>query len=343
MMAHVDLCSGIGGFGYAFETVGLSKPVLFCEIDPWCRKILKKHWPDVPQCEDVKELADDPDRYVPRNLDWSNTIVSGGYPCQAFSVAGKQKGWEDPRAIWPWLHKLVALKRPKFAVFENVTGHIALGLDKVIHDLEGEDYSIATLIIPASVFAPHKRERLWIVAHSNSNSQSDVTKHEQERLVADTKGKGFLSASKSHLSKQEQSGLFNNKTENESEVWSIASRRSELRTQNVADTDSKRGCSRNTEGQDAEDVRQSPRSQGQDTRRMAEGQPQPRMGDLANGLSTGLDRFGKHDGFEVEPADIPRVASGIKDRAQRLKGLGNAIVPGIAMQIGLAIKETQWK
>jgi len=66
------------------------------------------------------------------------------------------------------------------------------------------------------------------------------------------------------------------------------------------------------------------------------------MGDLANGLSKGLDRFGRHDGFEIEPSDIPRVASGIKDRANRLKGLGNAIVPQIAMQIGLAIKETQW-
>jgi len=398
MMAHVDLCSGIGGFALGFEWAGLSKPVLFCDIEPWSRKILKKHWPDVRICEDVKELADDPDRYVPRNLDWSNTIVSGGYPCQAFSVAGKQKGWEDPRAIWPWLHKLVALKRPKFAVFENVTGHIALGLDKVLNDLEGEDYSIATLIIPASsVGAPHKRERLWIVAHSNSNSQSDVTKHEQERLVgnsqhngsstskikgsnqenarrstqgaikaeqserasgrghdedvADTKGKGFLSASKSQLSKQEQSGLFNNKTENESEVWSIASRRSELRTQNVADTSSE-----GLEGRQQLRQHTKENGRGQESAhgsvaqccddgagQTADSTAQPRMGDLADGLSKGLDRFGKHDGFEVEPSDIPRVATGIKDRANRLKGLGNAIVPQIAMQIGLAIKETQWK
>ena len=350
MMAHIDLCSGIGGFSYAFETVGLSKPVLFCEIDPWCRKVLKKHWPDVPQCEDVKELADDPDRYVPRNLDWSNTIVSGGYPCQAFSVAGKQKGWEDPRAIWPWLHKLVALKRPKFCVFENVTGHIALGLDKVLNDLEGENYSIATLIIPASaVGAPHKRERLWIVAHANSKSEPDVTKHEQERFLADTKGKRFLSASKSQLSKQEQSRLFNNKTENESEVWSIASRRSELRTQNVADTQSARARQNDSglrqgskgidRGQGTDKPKQCDTAQQQEREQTAK----PWIRRIPDGLSKGLDRFGRHDGFEVEPDDIPRVASGIKDRANRLKGLGNAIVPGIAMQIGLAIKETQWK
>ena len=342
-MAHVDLCSGIGGFALGFGWAGLSKPVLFCDIEPWSRKILKKHWPDVPQCEDVKELANDPNRYVSADLDWSNTILTAGYPCQPFSVAGRQRGTEDPRHIWPWLLKLVALKRPNFCVFENVTGHIALGLDKVIHDLEGEDYAIATLIIPASVFAPHRRERLWIIAKDMADTQSTRTWQNDSGLrsgaegidrgqgtdVANAKGKGFFFSRKSQLSEQEQSRLFENKKENESEIWSIASRRSKLRTQNVADTDSKRGCSRNTEGQD--------------TRRMAEGQPQPRMGDLADGLSKGLDRFGKHDGFEVEPDDIPRIASGIKDRANRLKGLGNAIVPQIAMQIGLAIKESQWK
>jgi len=369
MMAHVDLCSGIGGFALGFEWAGLSKPVLFCDIEPWSRKILKKHWPDVLICEDVKELADDPDRYVPR-LDWSNTIVSGGYPCQAFSVAGRQKGWEDPRAIWPWLFKLVALKRPKFCVFENVTGHIALGLDKVIHDLEGENYSVTTLIIPASaVGAPHKRERLWIIAHSNSNSQSDVTKHEQERLVADTESskrwprqepkqqKGdaprqSISNGSSNVADTNNTRNRASKHETEQDRQTADEGRQEQpqsefsrQRNNVADTESRVGKALNerclleqshTEGQ-------TNRHSDGSLQARAIGQPQPRMGDLADGLSTGMDRFGKHDGFEVEPSDIPRVASGIKDRANRLKGLGNAIVPGIAMQIGLAIKESQWK
>ena len=373
-MAHVDLCSGIGGFALGFEWAGLSKPVLFCDIEPWSRKILKKHWPDVPIAEDVKELADDPDRYVPR-LDWSNTILTAGYPCQPFSVAGRQKGTEDPRHIWPWLHKLVALKRPKFCVFENVVGHIALGLDKVIHDLEGEDYSIATLIIPASaVGAPHKRERLWIVAKDMGNSQHDgsststIKAEQSERAsgrghyeaVADTQrskrwprqepkqqkgdaprqsiSNGSGNVADTDSTRQQQSyKKMEDRSSKQSDSSDIQSR------QNVADTNRQRGCGRNTQGQDAEDARQSPRSQGQDTRRMAEGQPQPRMGDLASRLSKGLDRFGRHDGFEVEPSDIPRVATGIKDRANRLKGLGNAIVPQIAMQIGLAIKESQWQ
>lgn len=381
-MAHVDLCSGIGGFALGFEWAGLSKPVLFCDIEPWSRKILKKHWPDVPQCEDVKELADDPDRYVPRNLDWSNTILTAGYPCQPFSVAGRQRGTEDPRHIWPWLLKIVALKRPKFCVFENVNGHIALGLDKVIHDLEGEDYAVTTLIIPASsVGAPHKRERLWIIAANMANTQSARTWQNDSGLrqgvegidrgqgtnVADTRCEHGSKGNTADLDKdtaKRSASAVHHQSSGARQPNDVANTQSSKRwprqepkqqkgdaprqpisngSGNVADTDSKRGCSWNTEGQDAEDVRQSPRSQGQDTRRMAEGQPQPRMGDLADGLSKGLDRFGRHDGFEVEPSDIPRVASGIKDRANRLKGLGNAIVPQIAMQIALAIKETQWK
>ncbi len=368
-MAHVDLCSGIGGFGYGFETVGLSKPVLFCEIDPWCRKVLKKHWPDVPIAEDVKELADDPDRYVPRNLNWSNTILTAGYPCQPFSVAGRQRGTEDPRHIWPWLLKLVALKRPKFAVFENVTGHIALGLDKVLNDLEGEDYAVTTLIIPASsVGAPHKRERLWIIAHSNSNSQSDVTKHEQERLVADTQSSkrwprqepkqqkgdaprqsisnGSGNVADTDSTRQQQSyKKMEDRSSKQSDSSDIQSR------QNVADTSSE-----GLEGR--QQLRQHTKENGRRQEgahgsvaqccddgagQTADSTAQPRMGDLADGLPKGLDRFGRHDGFELEPSDIPRIASGIKDRANRLKGLGNAIVPQIAMQIGLAIKESQWK
>jgi len=411
-MAHVDLCSGIGGFALGFEWAGLSKPVLFCDIEPWSRKILKKHWPDVPICEDVKELADDPDRYVSRNLDWSNTILSAGYPCQPFSVAGRQRGTEDPRHIWPWLLKLVALKRPKFCVFENVNGHIALGLDKVLNDLEGEDYAVTTLIIPASsVGAPHKRERLWIVAHANSNSQSDVTKHEQERLVGNSqhdgsststiKGSNQENARRSTQGaiKAEQSerasgrGHYEDVADTDStrqqqsykkmeDSSSKQSDSSDIQSrQNVADTASKglEGSirqiskrSRNGSSNESNDVadtsseglegRQQLQQHTKETGRRQEGAhgsvaqccddgagqtadstAQPRMGDLANGLSKGLDRFGKHDGFEIEPSDIPRVASGIKDRANRLKGLGNAIVPQIAMQIGLAIKESQWK
>ncbi len=90
-LQHIDLTSGIGGFALGFEWSGLSKPVLFCDNEPWCRTILRKHWPDVPIAKDVKEIANEPDRFIPRT-DRRQTILTSGYPCQPFSVAGLQRG-----------------------------------------------------------------------------------------------------------------------------------------------------------------------------------------------------------------------------------------------------------
>jgi site-specific DNA-cytosine methylase len=156
-MSHVDLCSGIGGFALGFEWAGLSKPVLFCDIEPWSRKVLSKHWPDVPIAHDVKELANDPDRFIPRT-DPRNTILTSGYPCQPFSVAGKQRGTEDDRHIWPFISQIIAHKRPAFCVLENVYGHVALGLDEVLADLEAQDYATRAFIVPACVSMPRTDE-----------------------------------------------------------------------------------------------------------------------------------------------------------------------------------------
>jgi DNA-cytosine methyltransferase len=165
MLRHVDLCSGIGGFSLGFEWAGLSKPVLFCDIEPWSRKILNKHWPDVPIAEDVKELANDPEGLVPEC-----DIITAGYPCQPFSVAGSQKGEADPRHIWPYIFRIIAQRRPTWVVCENVYGHVRLGLDKVLTDLETEGYTSRTFIVPAcGINAPHKRDRLWIVGYTKHN------------------------------------------------------------------------------------------------------------------------------------------------------------------------------
>tara|TARA_R110002124_G_scaffold284380_1_gene461588 strand:+ start:62 stop:796 length:735 start_codon:yes stop_codon:yes gene_type:complete len=237
---HIDLCSGIGGFALGFEWAGLSKPVLFCDIEPWSRKVLKKHWPNVPIASDVKELASDPERLIPQT-DPRNTILTAGYPCQPFSVAGNQKGAEDNRHIWPYILEIVAHKRPAWCVFENVYGHIGLGLDQVLFDLEAEGYASRTFIVPAcGVDAPQRRDRLWIVAHS----------------------------------------------------------------------DSQRGRLRNAEWQNAEDA----------------GQPSGNQRDNARGMGF----------WDVEPS-VGRVAHGIPKRVDRLRGLGNAIVPQIAQRIGETI------
>ena len=346
-MSHVDLCSGIGGFALGFEWAGLSKPVLFCDIEPWSRKVLAKHWPDVPIAVDVKELANDPDRFIPRT-DPRNTILSSGYPCQPFSVAGKQRGTEDDRHLWPFISQIIAHKRPAFCVLENVYGHVALGLDEVLADLEAQDYATRAFIVPAcAVNAPHRRDRLWIIAHTNSHGEPDGTINEKQgcgKLVGNSEHDGSFAATVSGKHGQDEArgaegqsaseqsegasepGHYANvgnaahngrnggaaqaqreraahqSDQSQSGLWgkSIGS------GENVADTDNERGRLRHTEWQDAENVRQSPRGQ-------------------------------EHRGWNTEPS-MGRVAHGIPGRVDRLKGLGNAIVPQIAMQIGLTIK-----
>tara|TARA_R100001460_G_scaffold74953_1_gene116061 strand:+ start:151 stop:894 length:744 start_codon:yes stop_codon:yes gene_type:complete len=164
MLRHVDLCSGIGGFALGFEWAGLSKPVLFCDIEQWSRKVLAKHWPDVPIAYDVKELANDPARLVP-----DCDILTAGYPCQPFSLASRnRKGEADDRHIWPYIKTIVSAKHPSWLVFENVKGHISLGLASVIDDLSKERYTAIPLLLSAfSVGAIHERARLYIVAYSN--------------------------------------------------------------------------------------------------------------------------------------------------------------------------------
>jgi DNA (cytosine-5)-methyltransferase 1 len=143
----LDLFSGIGGFSLGLERTGGFRTVAFCEIEPFPRKVLAKHWPDVPIFEDVRKLhAED----LPEPVD----VICGGYPCQPFSIAGKRKGAEDDRHLWPEIARLLreldAIRRkPAWCLFENVTGHVNLGLNQVLADLESQNYTAWPLIIPA--------------------------------------------------------------------------------------------------------------------------------------------------------------------------------------------------
>jgi len=181
MLRHVDLCSGIGGFALGFQWAELSETIMFCDTEEWCRRILEKNFPNVPITNDVKELANDPERLVP-----DHDILSCGYPCQPFSVAGLRKGEKDDRHIWPFLFKIIACKRPTWVVCENVYGHVALGLDKVLVDLESEGYSTRTFIVPACAKdAPHRRDRLWIIARlvgdTSSNGRNEIGSDKNQR------------------------------------------------------------------------------------------------------------------------------------------------------------------
>ena len=166
-LRHLDLFSGIGGFSLGLERTGGFETVAFCEIEPFCQKVLKKHWPDVPIYDDVRTLDAD----GLGNVD----IITGGYPCQPFSLAGKRDGEEDDRHLWPEMFRIIQAFRPAWVIGENVAGHISMGLDQVLFDLESADYACQAFVIPAcAVDAPHRRDRVWIIA-----ARTDTNTHRQ--------------------------------------------------------------------------------------------------------------------------------------------------------------------
>jgi DNA (cytosine-5)-methyltransferase 1 len=162
-MKVVDLFSGIGGFSLGLERAGM-ETIAFCEIEPYCQKVLKRHWPDVPLYDDVRKL--DGKQFF-NEVD----LICGGYPCQPFSAAGKRRGEHDERHLWPEMFRLIREACPPWIVAENVRGHISLGFDTVASQLEGAGFTVWPFIIPACALgAPHRRERLWIVAWSETNA-----------------------------------------------------------------------------------------------------------------------------------------------------------------------------
>ena len=184
MLKMLDLFSGIGGFSYAGEKlVGGYETVAFCEYDKHAQKVLRKHWPDTEIINDVRELANDADRF--RGV---VDIITGGYPCQPFSLSGVRRGDKDDRHLWPEMLTVIQKVRPTWVIGENVAGHITLGLDTVLSDLEAAGYASRCFIIPAvAANARHRRDRCWIVAHTDSQGQSDGPINEQ-RVVANTRG-----------------------------------------------------------------------------------------------------------------------------------------------------------
>lgn len=262
----LDLFSGIGGFSLGLERAGMDT-VGFCEIEPYCQKVLKKHWPDVPIYNDVRTL---PDEYTGPPVD----VICGGYPCQPFSVAGKREGAADDRHLWPAMFACIKQFRPRWIIGENVAGHINMGIDQVLSDLEIEAYTTRAFVIPACALdAPHRRDRVWIIAHSNSQSQPNVTINgEKEGIMA---------------------------------------------KYSSTNTNGKRRCGRNAKRKNAKNVRELYRSAWEN--------------------QGGMGIWG------VEPP-VGRVANGIPRRVDRLRALGNAVVPQIPENIGRMIMaaEREW-
>ncbi|MEL6667692.1 MAG: DNA (cytosine-5-)-methyltransferase [Bacteroidota bacterium] len=167
-MNHGSLFSGIGGFDLAAQWMGWNN-IFHCEKDSFCRKVLTYHWPQSISHADITET----DFTVYRGrLD----ILTGGFPCQPFSTAGKQKGTEDDRHLWPEMLRAVREIRPRYVVGENVRGLVnwngGMVFDQVQTDLENEGYEVLAFLLPASgVDAPHQRYRIWFVAYANGGLQ----------------------------------------------------------------------------------------------------------------------------------------------------------------------------
>lgn len=182
MLKVLDLFSGIGGFSLGLERAGM-ETVAFCEIDKKARLVLNKHWPDVPVFEDVSTLTKD--ALDARGI--SVNVICGGFPCQDISLAGKGAGLEGERSgLWSQFHRLIKEIQPQYAIIENVSALRNRGLDHVLRSLAEIGYDAEWHCIPASaVGAPHRRDRIWIVAYtmqSRLQGQRQITSRISEEL-----------------------------------------------------------------------------------------------------------------------------------------------------------------
>jgi len=171
----LDLFSGLGGFSLGLERTGHFKTVAFCDNDKFSNLVLQKHWKGVKIYNNVKEITKE--RLEADGIE-SPDIITGGFPCQPFSVAGKQKGTSDDRHLWPEMFRIIKAFKPRFVIGENVRGIINIQdgvvFETVCTDLESEGYEVQPFIIPAAgVGAPHRRERVWIVAHAKRFNESE--------------------------------------------------------------------------------------------------------------------------------------------------------------------------
>ena len=393
----IDLFSGIGGFSLGLESTGYFETVAFCEIEEFPRKVLKKHWSDVPIYEDVKNVTKERLRTDGVISERDRIVVTGGFPCQDLSVAGHQKGIKGERSgLWGELHRLIGEIRPDYAIIENVpnllSGDRGRWFSRILTDMAEIGFNVRWYSISAGQLgAPHRRNRVWVLAYPNDNTnQTDSRKtREKEKIQGECREEGLSRQSgrtsndteilansdsrwwgrggtigqsgddkerRLYSEKEEQAthdlrsktigcDTVRGKTEDVADSESIRSGKSRdfdkkkrietsdatqsnSSSSDVANSDSKRGCLWKTDRQNAKDVGESSRRKIGGSRNIKRN-----LGGVADGLS---DRLDGHPGFLIEP-DIPRVATGQKDRVKKLKALGNSILPQIAKLLGETI------
>ena len=364
----LDLFSGLGGFSLGLERTGKFKTVAFCEIDKYCTLLLQKHWKGIKIYEDVRKI--NKEQFDTDGIEYPD-IITGGFPCQPFSIAGKQKGTGDDRHLWPEMFRIIKTFKPKFVIGENVKGLINIQdgvvFETVCTDLESEGYEVQAFNIPAAgVGAPHRRERIWILAtlgnsELNGSSTTKITRSIIETSNNNKKGENatreFEGTSKSRNSQDvaNPNTRFSNGTNEE-----IFSRGQTSNTSSTGGGDknvenSRRALQQGTvfQRENENEIRkgnadQSKRSSssseydvanpsseqsysndnGQEQREISQ-QEQIELGGRSGGTLWPSN-------WEFEP-NVGRVANGVPGRVHRLKGLGNSIVPKIAEEIGKAI------
>ena len=310
-----SLFSGIGGLDLGLERAGMNV-IWQSEIDPYACRVLSKHWPEVPNHGDIK------------TINWGNVVrpdvICGGYPCQPFSNAGKRRGEDDPRHLWPWVRDAISELRPRYAILENVRGHLSMGGLTVIGELASIGYDAEWRVVSAaSVGANHRRDRIIIVAYPNDTRSGTPTSGTNSNGTQEVK-----------------------KRRNESQSWLSGC------STNMADSSGKRCVDGRPEVNTANGRLTSQFKSFNSGASMANAD---RKWLGFNGSSSNVRQTNNarvyagvgqiaYDGWQwwtVEP-DVGRVANGISNRVDRLRGLGNAVVPQVAEVIGrLVISHAQ--
>ena len=310
----LDLFSGIGGFSLGLERAGMNT-VAFCEINPYCRAVLKKHWPEVPCYDDITTLT--AERLAADGI--AADVICGGFPCQDISFAGKGKGIADGTrsGLWSEYARLIGELRPRYVIVENVAALLNRGLEQVLGDLAALGFDAEWHCIPASAIgAPHRRDRLWIVAHA-------VREGRPRRRNGWGKETGGRSCDEPE--------------------------RPSHNAEAMADADCHRHGANLESGEDP----------GAAGTHQSEGHKRQRLQHILGGggavvpdtNNAGLEGRGASfrvftkypavsgDGWWSLEPNVGRVAHGVPKRVDRLKALGNAVVPQIPEMIGRAIME----
>lgn len=302
----LSLFSGIGGFDLGLERAGM-QIVGQCELDPWCRKVLKKHWPETWVRSDVRRLTGEKVLKHCGKID----VLCGGYPCQPFSVAGLMKGEDDKRNLWPEMRRLIRELRPRIALLENVPGHLGLGFPRVCGELAALGYDIEWAVIPAlALGAGHVRKRLFAVAWCSPDSdgigQSQPKGHEQEK-----RGRPSHGATTPILADASGERLRRHRRPND--------KRQELE-RTPAQTGSQRATDADMKRRKKCVTAAFPIFQAQLARRS----------DTTGGI------------WESEPRMV-RMVHGFSGGVDRIRGLGNAVVPQVAEYVGQCVMERFFK